>query len=163
MPLPKDRLPPVSRRTVPAAVKLRGPVSGLAPVKTNVPAPAFARPAVPASRAPTVAVAFVPSTLTVIVGRVPAIVRVLALLLLLSSTQLAGLVGSVSPKIRLLTVRAESRWTVLSLGRSSVLKFALWVLASGIIAPCQLVASLQRPPALGLIQVPLPGTEMTRE
>lgn len=158
--LPRFREPPGTSCRNPA-LRFRAPVSGLALARTSVPSPALVKPLVPATCAWTDAVAPAPSALTVMAGAVPPRVRVLAATPLLSRTQLAGVVGSVSPKTRLLTVRAESRCAVLSAVRSSVLKSALLVLPSATTAFSQFTGWLQRPPLTGWIHAPLPTVGTT--
>src|SRR5262245_57788978 len=74
---------------------------------------------------------------------------------LLSRTQL--LVGVVSPKISEPIPRGESKWTVLSPARLSVLKSAMASVPLAITLPVQFKALDHKPPLVRLVHVPLAG------
>jgi hypothetical protein len=129
----------------------------LAPESTRVPAPAFVRPAAEATGVAMVAVAFVPSALTVTVG-LPVVTesdRPLEASPLPSSVQLAAEAVLVSPKTRLPMVRGASRRTVLFAAMFSMLKSAVEFVPLATTPLSQLPPSLHRPPLAVLSHVPL--------
>src|SRR5215471_19624493 len=127
-------------------VRLRGPVGRFDALNASVPAPALVRPPVPASDAAIVAFAPVPSAFVVIGGAVPARVSVFEATPALSKIQLAGVIASLSPRIKPLRTLGESRCTMLFEVMSRVLKSAVFPAPSAITAFCQLAESLHRPP-----------------
>ena len=92
--------------------------------------------------------------LTVMLGLVPASVRMLPVEPLLSKIQLPAEAVVVSPKIRFPIVRAESRRTVVSAARFRVLKLAVKPTPSAMVPPDQLVPALQRLPEVSWVHVP---------
>src|SRR3954453_14678018 len=86
--------------------------------------------------------------LAVMVGVPPLIVSTLDAIPLLVSVQLAGVVGSVSPKVRFPIVRGVSRKMVLGVETSRVEKSAVNPAPSATMPPAQLMGSLQVPLAL---------------
>src|SRR6185436_16106010 len=155
--VPRANAPPAGRSTEPAFT-FTVPVSVFAALRTRSPGPAFTSPAVPSSTAPTVALAPAPSALTVTVGAAPARVRVLPPP---SRTQLAGVVTSMSPNVRVPTVRGPSMRTVFAEVRSSPAKLAARPTPSATTAPFQFRGSLQNPPLSRRIQVPSPTLGVT--
>ena len=122
VPLPVPKMLSIPNANLPASIVVP-PVKVLTAASVSVPVPALMSPFVPAIAVLTITLLPVPSALTVMVGVVPAKVRIFAGVELLASVQLAGVVLiSVSPNVRWPMVTGESRLTVVSAGRSRVLK-----------------------------------------
>ncbi len=148
--------PPEPSRSVPALM-LVAPPYALLPVRTSVPAPAFARPAVLLTGVAMVAVAFVPSALTVTVGVPDATEKVKPFegSPPPSMTQLPAEEAVVSPKMTLPSTRGESSRTTFVPEMLSVLKSAVLPapLATALLA--QFTPPLQKPPLVSCVHVPL--------